>query len=1143
MKKLLTLVNMKLCFISLFTFTFLLFTHLSTAQGHWSKVKALAPHFNYGVCLLMTDGTVICHNQTGGSYGKGWDRLTPDIHGSYANGTWDSIAYNTNDRLYFSSQVLPSGKVYVAGGEYGAGTNQGEVYDPATNTWTPCGPVPNGWDIFDGNSELLFNGNVLEGPQIADSATQNCLTWNPGTLNYTLAATALYGHDEAQWLKLRDSTIITVGINTQTSNRYFPKNNTWVNDGTVPVNLWDGLEEAGPGLNLPNGNCILFGATPANAIYRPSNNNTPGTFIAADSFPVIQGTRVGQSDAPAAMMVNGKILCSVAPSTSSFSPPTWFVEYDYTTNTFKQITDTIPGMGGHDSIPVPSYETQMLDLPDGTVLVSVSQAHQYSETYLIYTPSGSPIPQGKPTINSVRKISCNYYSITGKLFNGISEGAAYGDDWQMATNYPLVRLTNGTNVYYATTSNWNRKGALQTDSLEDSANFKLPSMPGGTYSLVVVANGFASNPVLFTTFGASISSVTNSACNGGRATVTATDGVNPYTYSWSPNGGTKATASNLSAGNYTVTVTDASGCSATLGVTITAPTPLTLSCNSQTLVFNYTGSLQAWRVPPGVNSVTLDVRGAEGGSTGGLGGRVQCTYPATPGTVFNIYVGGQGGAEASAAAGGWNGGGNAGTCSGYYLGSGGGGESDIRVGGTSFANWIVVAGGGGGIQQINGNPGAGGGLLGGNAGSTGNGCIATYATGGTQIAGGANCTSTGTCCTFTASAGGSQGQGADGDGPSLSCNSGDGGGGGGGGYWGGGSGGGYSSGGGGSSWTSLVCTNVTHTQGYNAGNGAILISYAQPGFIITPSCFNASTGTAAFTCLNGGVPPYTYLWNPGGQTNFTATGLSAGTYTITVSDSCGNSVTASTTVIQTNFVSVAGDSVHNLLCHGYSNGTATVLVNPGTPPYSYHWSPIGGSNATGTGLSIGTYTVTVSDSCGNSTTTTVTLTQPAAITAITDSINVTDTCNGAALVIPSGGVPPYTYLWALNGQTTDSIKDQCVGKYCCVVTDNNGCVFPVCITINLGEGINQVKGESEKVKVYPNPSNGNYEFQITNYEGGTANMEVYNVLGEEIYSQKPVIRNSQFVIDLRSKSDGIYFYRVITDNGNVLGEGKLIIQK
>ena len=80
------------------------------------------------------------------------------------------------------------------------------------------------------------------------------------------------------------------------------------------------------------------------------------------------------------------------------------------------------------------------------------------------------------------------------------------------------------------------------------------------------------------------------------------------------------------------------------------------------------------------------------------------------------------------------------------------------------------------------------------------------------------------------------------------------------------------------------------------------------------------------------------------------------------------------------------------------------------------------------------------------------------------------------------------------------------------------------------------------IHVYPNPSNGNYEFQITNYEAGSANIEVYNVLGQQVYSKQAVISNSQFVIELNQPS-GVYLYRVIANSGEVIGEGKLVIQK
>ena len=137
----------------------------------------------------------------------------------------------------------------------------------------------------------------------------------------------------------------------------------------------------------------------------------------------------------------------------------------------------------------------MLDLPDGTVLVSGAD----SQTY-IYQPGGPP-PQAawKPSIQSISENADGSYYLVGTGLNGVTEGAKFGDDAQMASNYPLVRMTNDASgkVYYARTYNWSST-AIQTGSSPESTDFRLPTdLPHGSYSLVVLANGIASDPVSF----------------------------------------------------------------------------------------------------------------------------------------------------------------------------------------------------------------------------------------------------------------------------------------------------------------------------------------------------------------------------------------------------------------------------------------------------------------------------------------------------------------------------------------------------------------------------------------------------------------------------------------------------------------------
>src|ERR1019366_5169852 len=116
----------------------------------------------------------------------------------------------------------------------------------------------------------------------------------------------------------------------------------------------------------------------------------------------------------------------------------------------------------------------------------------------VYQPDGSPLPAGQPVISTLTTNGDGSYHLTGKLFNGISEGAAYGDDVQMSSDYPLVRLTDSTSgVYYGRTYNWSGT-SIMTGTNIVTTEFTLPAnLPVGIYSLVVTANGIASAPVPF----------------------------------------------------------------------------------------------------------------------------------------------------------------------------------------------------------------------------------------------------------------------------------------------------------------------------------------------------------------------------------------------------------------------------------------------------------------------------------------------------------------------------------------------------------------------------------------------------------------------------------------------------------------------
>ncbi len=368
---------------------------------------------------------------------------------------------------------------------------------------------------------------------------------------------------------------------------------------------------------------------------------------------------------------------------------------------------------------------------------------------------------------------------------------------------------------------------------------------------------------------------TDISCNGGSngiASVNVTGGTGPYTYSWSPSGGTAATATGLAAGTYTCTVTDANACSKQQTFTITQPTALTATTSFTTVSCN-------------------------GGSNG--------------------------------------------TAS-------------------------VVASGGTGPYTYSWSP-----------------------TGGTA----ATATGLGVgvyTCTIT---------------DANACS---------------------------------ITRTITITQ-----PTAITASTSQTNV----ACNGGSTGIATVVPA-GGVGPYSYSWSPSGGTAASATGLAAGTYTCTITDANACFITRTVTITQPSAIT-ATTSQTNVACNGGSNGSASVVVSGGVGPYSYSWSPSGGTAATATGLAAGTYTCTITSANACSITRTITITQPTAITASTSQTNVACNggSNGSASVIASGGTGSLTYSWSPSGGTAATATGLGVGTYTVTITDANACSITRSVTI------------------------------------------------------------------------------------------------
>jgi hypothetical protein len=436
--------------------------------------------------------------------------LTPDDTGSYVNGTWSQLATlpPNYSPLYHASAVLPDGRVIIEGGEYNffvpVWTNLGAIYDPLANTWTPVSPPsffggtsrhPNA--IGDAQGVVLANGQFM----VADSLTKQAALLNPKTLTWTATGADKFDpNDEEGWTLLPNGQVLAVdayvplggfqynptGMN---SELYNPASGKWHSAGSTVVQLWDsaancgGLNvasfEVGPAVLRPDGTVFYTGANRCGAGHTAIYDSNTGTWTAGPDFP----DALDIADGPASLLPNGNVLLDTSPGI--FNPPTYFFEFDG--------SNLNPVPGPPNASGDSSYYGNMLILPTGQILFT-----DFSDDIEIYTSTGTYDPAWAPRIKSApANVSPGgSYVISGMQFNGFSQGAAYGDNAQAATNYPLVRITNRAtgHVFYSRTHD-HTSMAVASGGLV-STHFDVPAAQElGISDLVVVANGIPSQSV------------------------------------------------------------------------------------------------------------------------------------------------------------------------------------------------------------------------------------------------------------------------------------------------------------------------------------------------------------------------------------------------------------------------------------------------------------------------------------------------------------------------------------------------------------------------------------------------------------------------------------------------------------------------
>ncbi len=841
-----------------------------------------------------------------------------------------------------------------------------------------------------------------------------------------------------------------------------------------------------------------------------------GTNTSVETFTITQ-----PATALASSPSQGTITCAGGTTTATVTPSGGTGGYAYTWSPSGGNAATASGLGAGN------YTASVTDANGclSTSTYTITAPPAISPT-ITATPATCGSPNGSATVSATGGTGVLTYSwntgATGQVLSGVSSGSytAITTDGNGCTVSTPVTISNsggptataaesvsvtcnGSSTGTATVNiSGGTPGYTVTSGSGSVSGTTISNLPAGTHTFTVTDAGGClttatvtiSQPAAALTSTPSQGTIT---CAGGTttATVTPSGGTGAYTYTWSPSGGNSATASGLSGGNYTATVTDANGCTTASTYTITDPpaisatitaTPPTCGSANGSATVSATGGSGVLTYSWNTGATGPVLSGLSGGSytavtTDGNG----CTV-STPVTINSNGAPSATAAESASV-----------TCSGasngtatlnisggtpnYTVTSGSGSVSGTTVSnlpGGTYTFTITDAGSCVTTATVTINeppaivvtftdnsP---------SACAIATGSVTANATGGTGVL--TYSWSTGTSgqtlsnvpagsytVTVTDANSCSQaGQVTIGsvNGPtvtpavtaSVTCN-------------------GASTGsasvnisggvpgytvtwsGGGSGTTVSGQPGGTQTITVTDAGGCIAtetVTISEPT-AVTSTVTGSQTGCASATgsatvTAAGGTPTYTYTWS-NSQTGTTATGLSQGVYTVTITDANNCSVTNTVSIGVTNAPIAAVDSTDDVLCNGQTNGVAYASATGGTPGYTYNWSS-GQSGASVTGLGQGSYTVVVTDLNGCKDSTTVTINAPAVLGSSVSSV-LPENCNlqnGSATAAGTGGTPGYTYQWT-SGQGTATVNNFPAGTYSVVITDANGCTDTNSVTI------------------------------------------------------------------------------------------------
>ncbi len=668
-----------------------------------------------------------------------------------------------------------------------------------------------------------------------------------------------------------------------------------------------------------------------------------------------------------------------------------------------------------------------------------------------------------------------------------------------STNVSCFNACNAT----AVASSTNGIGAVGYVWIGGSNPIMAPSATGlcaGTYTLLATDQNSctASAQVIIsqpTQLVANISSTGSVTCHGGNngfAVVSSSGGTGGYTYTWSPNGGSSSNANNLAAGGYTVSVSDANGCSTSTVTTILEPAPFATTLTTTdpkchglcdgTANIAYAGGagVTTFLWLPGLQSGNSVNNLCVGPQTVSITSNGSCptvlTFTLSEPALLTAVVSatnsncGQSNGKACVVVSG-------GTSPLTYLWSNNINtlcNSNVLAGAYSFTvtdNNGCKANASGLINDITGptvsvltqtNVSCFGGN---NGGAT------------TLISGG-----TGSVTAFWSSGQTTQNV----------------------------------------SNFSAGLHNITVTDAAGCV-GTASVNITQPTQLVTAissftdvSCFNLSNGSATILG-NGGTSPYYYSWTSSAQTSSVLVNVPANTYTGTITDANGCAASSQVVISQPQALVMSASSYSNISCFGGTNGLISTAVQGGTPGYNYVWTPAqAGNNGVLIGLVAGNYALTVTDSKTCSINANFTILEPSVL--ISSYTSVPAKCgvsNGSATVTVGGGTPTYTLNWNTAPTQQGMVATNMApgNNWQCVITDLNGC--SITQTVSVADAPSPIL--SAPVVTQPSCfglSNGDI---TVNYTSGTA---PYTVVWSNPISQ--TVTTSALTQSISGVAQGVY---------------------